>query len=164
MATRVQCGQVYSLLNNFHIRYSVKIEKLDTVNEETLATCLVLDTRKPRRVSLRASVLANGKRGARLVSEPDGEVATPWIPKSPPPRQERERTASDYKRVSKPKGRAIVNEKMRAVYELRRDGVPSKEIAARFGMTRNAVFNWCSRVEEAIADARFLGETTGGRS
>jgi hypothetical protein len=67
------------------------------------------------------------------------------------------KTASDYKRVTKPKGTVRSNPKMELAYKMRYVEHKSlTEVAGFFDVPENRVSAWCARMRELIEDQRNL--------
>jgi len=102
-----------------------------------------------RRFDLSVSTLARGRRGASLVLQADG---TPFEKPGrrrtsrASPTDASDRTASDFRRVVKPRSAPTPRALQAAM--LIRDGVGRQDVAARMGVSTSCVTKWCAQVRE----------------
>jgi len=115
-----------------------------------------------RETSVGLTVLAYGRRSARLVQHADGRSAEPPKCGAAPPSKASEdtKTASDYIKTKRPKGIAKAGDKEREALHLKEvDGWTVKRLTAFYKVSTGTMSAWLSRAREAREDERNLGRT-----
>ncbi len=156
--TRVQKGQLWSLMDAERPRYTLRVTRIK--NGRAFGTLA-----GGKEYSIAVSVLAGGQRGARLVENADGSLAVPTkkqlqrrglVPSAPS--LEETRTASDYLKEAEPKGVVRASNLQREALALREKGASLLELAKKYGKGTGVISAWLSRAREAREDERNLME------
>jgi len=154
----VVVGQVWSALDQNRIRVEVEIMQIERDKRGLTARCEITSNRK--KIPFLVSALAKGMRGARLVRRADGSL--PCKPKQPhvPKDLENSATASDFRRVERPKGLSPASERAEEAWKMRfEQGMSVKDVAAALGVKPSRVSSWCAQVRDKREDERALGRT-----
>lgn len=150
----VLSGQLWSLMDANCPRYTLRVTHIECASVfGTLAG--------GKEVVVALSVLAMGRRGARLVERSDGTpVELPKYDAGVPLRTyEDTRTASDYVKTKGPKGVARASEQAKEALRLKESGTSFADLAVRYGVTPGTMSGWLSRAREAREDERNLRRT-----
>lgn len=137
------------------MRFEVNIVSVDPPGRDARARYTLVRSGRPGSVLL--SVLQRGLRASHLVRHADGHVAFRPPPDKPLPTLETTKTASDYKKVTKPRGTVKSSPKMELAYKMRyQDGKSLTEVAEHFQVPENRVSAWCKAMRDKLEDQRNL--------
>jgi hypothetical protein len=140
------------------MRYEFDVVSIEGSGRDARVHYTLVKSGRPGNVLL--SVLQKGLRASRLVRHSDGHEAY-----RPPADKlsltaEETKTASDYRRVTKPKGVAKAAPHMEEAFRMRTElKIPVGEVAAHFDVSTNRIASWCKVVRDAREDEQNLGRT-----
>ena len=144
--------QVWSVLDARSIRVVFEIREIRQDVGELRAFGVLVSNGKP--VSFAVSALAKGLRSARLVRRADG---SPPGPEDRPkhknmlPDPDLKKTASDFRRTTKPKGLATASPLAERAFEMRKT-MKIKDVARALGVSPSRVSDLCECVRNKRAD------------
>jgi hypothetical protein len=106
------------------------------------------ETARGTRISVRIRTLAHGLRHATILEEAPGYPKQERIVRERV-HLEKERTASDYRKVTKPRGEPTpISAKAYEAERLSRRGMTARQIAKLKGVSPHTVWQWIARVRD----------------
>ena len=151
---RVAVGQVWSVLNRSRVRVEFQVDSIVNDGNETRAHGHYVGTSKT--VSFTVTALGHGRRGSRLVRDVNGHEPYKGPRVKGHKTVENTATASDYIKVKSPRGCIAIQPRMQEAFKMDEDGVDRGQIAAHYGVSRQLVSAWISKVAAKRLEERHM--------